>query len=73
MLTGVMPFGAASYLNAKQFSNLEMPPTPLVSNQQPDAPKQLDAVIDKALSRVSTDRQKSVEELFREYEEAISK
>lgn len=71
MITGVMPFGAPSYFNAKQHSQLEMPPTPSIASQRPDVPIELDAVIEKAISKNPAMRQQSVGELLQDFQRAL--
>jgi serine/threonine protein kinase len=73
MLVGVIPFGGGSFVIAKQHPNMEMPPIPSILNQNPDLPKGLDSVIQKALSKNPFERQESVKQLLDEFEQAFSK
>ena len=71
MLAGVIPF-STSYIQAKIYPNLELPPIPSILINRPDFPQQLDQVVQKALSKNPQDRHNSVESLFNEFEQAIS-
>lgn len=68
--TGVIPFGT-SYINAKRFPNIEMPPAPSLRGIRPELPIAVDRVIEKALNRNPTERQGSARELFDDFYTAV--
>lgn len=70
MLAGVVPFGT-SYIYAKMYPNMQLPDIPSVLAQRPDFPKELDRVIQKALSKNPNERQESVKDLLDEFEQAL--
>ena len=72
MIAGIIPFGA-SYVNAKAYPHLELPPVPSLLNMRPDLPKNIDVVIQKALSKNPSGRQESVTQLFDEFSKACHK
>ena len=69
LLTGVLPFGN-SYVQAKQFPNLPLPPIPLLQKMRSDLPSAINAVIEKAISRKPAERQQSTRELYEELSHA---
>lgn len=72
MLAGVIPF-STSYIQAKIYPNLELPPIPSILINRPNFPEELDKIVQKALSKNPENRHDSVEHLFVEFLRAIGK
>jgi serine/threonine protein kinase len=69
IITGVVPF-STSYIYAKMYPNMELPQLSSLTNYR-DIPSAVDLVISKALNKDPQKRQKSVEELFEEFSNAL--
>lgn len=70
MLTGESP-STTEAIYAKMSPNIESPPLTSITKYRPELPKDLDFVIQKALSKTPLERQKSVKQLFEEFEQAF--
>jgi len=70
LLAGVLPLGN-SYIQAKQFPNLPLPPIPSLQNLRKELPDAVEAVIGRALSRNPTDRQQSAQHLYEDLRRAV--
>jgi serine/threonine protein kinase len=70
MLTGLLPIGL-SYINAKQYPNLDLPPFPSVLDKCSDLPSTVNDVIQKAIRKKPSERQNSVMQLWEEFSEAV--
>jgi serine/threonine protein kinase len=69
MLAGTIPFGG-SYINAKAHPHLELPPVPSLQRMRPGLPREVDEVLQKALSKSPAQRQESARQLFEEFSRA---
>jgi eukaryotic-like serine/threonine-protein kinase len=70
MLTGVLPFGS-SYVHAKMYPNLELPPVPPLHKMRPEIGPEVDEIINKAISRDPEARQNDVRQFFKEFATAV--
>jgi len=70
MIAGVLPFGS-SYIHAKMYPNLELPPIPVLQKMRPEIGPEVDEVINKAISRDPQARQNDVRQFFKEFATAV--